>query len=612
MKKLISFLLIAVLLLSLAACQSQPQPQQQPEADHVAEARKLLDAGKTKEAYEYLYAHRDNAKAAEMLTDFLVLRGHIDTNSYSVYNAKRVTDYNEYGELIREEVTYSFESPDWQSFLREYEITYDAKGNKLESVETLDGKENRRETYTYNDRGLLHVFKAFYSESSYKTETYTYDEAGNPVLTVTAYSDSEYVETLECTYDGSGNLLTEKMSYTGGNGGDSGLSYEISNTYDEEGKLIRRVHRMGGDRPSTIDNSYTYNPQGDLILETAQYTVGEGEDAIVGNTIETSYQYTYDHEGRITKKITETALGSSTSEYTYNEQGDLICEKTVNDLGTVQTGEFAYVYSENGEISRITEVKNSYRVSSCDETYDEQGNLTSQQSVSAMDTASNSSVYTYDDLNRPIQKVHTDSDGRSYTYTYEYDERNNLTKKTRTYPSGTVTTFVYTYDDMDREIKSVVTTGKDRTVTETEYDHHGNVIKRTETASGKKTVYEYVHQYDEKGNLVKTENLKDGTLSATYVREYDQAGREIKRTGYSAENKIFAEVTKEYDEDGNLLRELSTPGESGASVNAHEIVNQYDEYGVLVYEYFVDSYACYENRFSEFTYLYLPDRIEID
>ena len=72
------------------------------------------------------------------------------------------------------------------------------------------------------------------------------------------------------------------------------------------------------------------------------------------------------------------------------------------------------------------------------------------------------------------------------------------------------------------------------------------------------------------------------------------------------------EVTREYDEDGNLLREISTPGESGASVNAHEIVNQYDEYGVLVYEYFVDSYACYENRFSEFTYLYLPDRIEID
>lgn len=612
MKKLISFLLIAVLLLSLAACQSQLQPQQQPEADHVAEARKLLDAGKTKEAYEYLYTHRDNAKAAEMLTDFLVLRGHIDTNSYSVYNAKRVTDYNEHGELIREEVTYSFESPDGQSFLREYEITYDSKGNKLESVETLDGKENRRETYTYNDRGLLHIFKAFYSESSYKTETYTYDEAGNPVLTVTAYSDNDYVETLECSYDESGNLLTEKLSYTGGNGGDSGISFEISNTYDEEGKLIRRVHLMGGDRPTTIDTSYTYNPQGDLILETDQYTVGEGEEAIVGNTIETSYQYTYDHEGRITKKITETALGSSTSEYTYNDQGDLICEKTVSDLDAVQSSEFTYVYSENGEISRITEVKNSYRVSSCDETYDEQGNLTSQQSVSATGTASNSSVYTYDDLNRPIQKVHTDSDGRSYTYTYEYDERNNLTKKTRTYPSGTVTTFVYTYDDMDREIKSVVTTGKDRTVTEREYDHHGNVIKRTETASGKKTVYEYVHQYDEKGNLVKTEDLKDGTLSATYVREYDGAGREIKRTGYSAENKIFVEVTKEYDEDGNLLREISTSGESGASVNAHEIVNQYDEYGVLVYEYFVDSYACYENLFSEFTYLYLPDRIEID
>ena len=72
------------------------------------------------------------------------------------------------------------------------------------------------------------------------------------------------------------------------------------------------------------------------------------------------------------------------------------------------------------------------------------------------------------------------------------------------------------------------------------------------------------------------------------------------------------EVTKEYDEDGNLLREISTPGESGASVNAHEIIKQYDEYGVLVYEYFVDSYACYENLFSEFTYLYLPDRIEID
>ena len=612
MKKLISFLLIAVLLLSLAACQSQPQPQQQPEVDHVAEARKLLDAGKTKEAYEYLYTHRDNAKAAEMLTDFLVLRGHIDANSYSVYNAKRVTDYNEYGELIREEVTYSFESPDGQSFLREYEITYDSKGNKLESVETLDGKENRRETYTYNDRGLLHILKVVYSESSYKTETYTYDEAGNPVLTVTAYSDNDYVETLECSYDESGNLLTEKLSYTGGNGGDSGLSYEYSNTYDEEGKLIRRVHIMGGDRPTTIDTSYTYNPQGDLILETDQYTVGEGEETIVGNTLETSYQYTYDHEGRIARKITVTALGSSTSEYTYNEQGDLICEKTVSDLGAVQISEFAYVYSENGEATRITEVINSYRVSSCDETYDEQGNLTSQQSVSAMDTVSNSSVYTYDDLNRPIQKVHTDSDGRSYTYTYEYDERNNLTKKTRTYPGGTVTTFVYTYDDMNREIKSVVTTGTDRTVTEREYDHHGNVIKRTETASGKKTVYEYVHQYDEKGNLVKTEDLKDGTLSATFVREYDGAGREIKRIGYSAENKIFVEVTREYDEDGNLLREISTSGEIGASVNAHEIIKQYDEYGVLVYEYFVDSYACYENLFSEFTYLYLPDRIEID
>ena len=171
MKRFLSILVLVFLAFSLVSCKNEKDgnnSQSQPETDYVAEAQKLLNDGKTKEAYQYLYTNRKNEKAAEMLEDFLVIHRHTDQKTYSRYNAKRVTIYNEHGDMIREDVTFPFQSYYSQDFVREYRIEYDSDGRMLKSTEIVNGTEETVEVYTYNEHGLVHTF-----QNGYKVDTYT-------------------------------------------------------------------------------------------------------------------------------------------------------------------------------------------------------------------------------------------------------------------------------------------------------------------------------------------------------------------------------------------------------------------------------------------------------
>ncbi len=614
MKRFLSILVLIFLAFSLVSCKNEKDgnnSQSQPETDYVAEAQKLLNDGKIKEAYQYLYTNRKNEKAAEMLEDFLVIHRHTDQKTYSRYNAKRVTIYNEHGDMIREDVTFPFQSYYSQDFVREYRIEYDSDGRMLKSTEIVNGTEETVEVYTYNEHGLVHTF-----QNGYKVDTYTYDADGNTILIFSDHIDSPYSETKEFTYDLEGNLLNEVFSYAGGGdeGDMSGIYYDERYTYDAAGNMIRKLY-FSENNETIRDTAYTYNEHGDVLTQTVKTThtyVYDGNEKTNEYVVETSYQYTYDDEGRVTKKITENPNITKTEEFVYNQQGDVVNETCTDSTGVIYIKEFEFVYSDSGEITQITEVQNSYTELTFDETFDDRGNITGQHSVTATDDRSNSTEYTYDEKGRVTKKVHTDPDGEINTFEYEYDDRNNVTKKTQRTELGNEFVYEYTYDDQNRVVKEVKNSYGSVTVTTNEYDEHGNLTKITENPSdGEKKVREHRYQYDERGNILKKEYINGGALVQTTEYEYDSADRVIKRTNYSAENKIIGTVTIEYDADGNTLREKCEAGEAGDSLTPYDSIYRYDEFGNMVYRYYAYQDSRYESWYSDFCYFYLPGRVEI-
>ena len=235
------------------------------------------------------------------------------------------------------------------------------------------------------------------SDSSNREKTYT-DENGDLITE---------------TYDEDGRMTTRTI--------DSGGTNIITETYDESGKLISEIytHRKWGTVRFIYE--YTYDQNGEVIqkktdsdgnIRSLRYFHYDGEDL----QLDKQYSYlvdggyserTYHENGQLEKEINLFSDGSSGYEYTYNEKGIKIEDtRILSDDYCVRK-----FYDDNGVYTgkEIEAGFDDYRVLSVE---DEKG-LEIREEFKYNDGRVESREYAYDENGNVISRVTTykDSDG---------------------------------------------------------------------------------------------------------------------------------------------------------------------------------------------------------
>ena len=230
---------------------------------------------------------------------------------------------------------------------------------------------------------------------------------------------------------------------------DYGNDDHVQYTYDEQGRVTKQTYE---------DNAavtYQYDNNGALA---------SAADSASGITT----KYHYDLIGRL-GKVTHNGINfSHTSEYGYNEQGNL--EQLFDTiLGTIYKS--YYYYDTDNRISQVYDggVKEDY-------SYDNAGRITSKVSRINKTKLVLTESFTYQAKTSRVATLTNDSAGDYYTrYTYAYDANGNITSVS----DGTHTT-TYTYDkanQLTRENNQAA--GKTWVWT---YDDAGNLTSRKEYA----------------------------------------------------------------------------------------------------------------------------------
>ena len=238
---------------------------------------------------------------------------------------------------------------------------------------------------------------------------YQYDDASR-LLSVTQPNG----DTVSYTYDGHGNRLS--MTYPDGK--------TVTYAYDE---MDRMVSVKGVDGVTT---TYEYDALGQRIKtsggkETTEYTYDEVGDLIAQTTTgsyDLALEYTYDLSGRMTGESRTEKGKTVESAYTYDPLGQLTgftrsdgitegytYDAAGNMLTKTQSGvQTEYTYNAANQLTQSVTGGNTTAY-----TYDANGNLTAKQ------TATGTTRYAYSALN--LLQSYTDEDGYTETYTYNAD-----------------------------------------------------------------------------------------------------------------------------------------------------------------------------------------------
>ena len=296
--------------------------------------------------------------------------------------------------------------------------------------------------------------KIITSEDTYSIEEYDPD---GKITKETFYSSGVANRTITYEYDDKGNLITQITVDKDG----SQIDFK-KNVYDDDGNKIE-VIEGDNDKDASPKQMYSYK---DGLLAYDRYYFVDGD---------TDY-----------------------NEYEYNDKGQLICKKHINeeDGYVYRTGEYEYDSEGN-----MTEMRDSMYEHLTVEHYDAAGQKTLEELYYNGDLSA-TEEYKYNDYGLEEWIMH-DSDG-------------SLINHTRTkYNSNGLKTAVYSVNDDGSEVITAIY----------EYDDAGNLIHRI---SGRFRLgdYEYTAEYNEYGYLTKMHDVCNdmtrdaGTYDITEEYEY--------------------------------------------------------------------------------------------
>jgi len=340
-------------------------------ADPTRKAMLILDFTTT---YEYdLHSN---------LTKITSPTGEIESFTYDT--ASRMTSSTTTG---KKTTTYDYDllgrliSKHYDTTSASVTYAYDSSGNRL-SMNDETGKSS----YAYNDAGQL----ISYTQSDGRTLRYSYDAYGR--LAKVIYPDNRSVT---YTYDLADNLISVTDSAKG----------VTTYTYDAEGRVLSCL------RPDSTASYYSYdelsrltslvNKRGDTLLSSFGYTY-DSEGRIASEVmyqrgtatepaISLERNYTYDAAGQLTGYRELEGGKTSTTLYYYDLRGNRIAETTTEGSSFSVVSE----YDTTGRLIKQTDER-SGEVSTF--SYDADGNLSAKQSTAG--GATTKTTYTYDAENR--------------------------------------------------------------------------------------------------------------------------------------------------------------------------------------------------------------------
>jgi RHS repeat-associated protein len=297
--------------------------------------------------------------------------------------------------------------------------------NALGLPKTTTNARGQATTYQYNADGL--ITQQTFADGT--KETFTYDARGHVLTTTDATGTTNY------TYNAAGQLTSvayptgQTLLYSYDNGGrrtrlvDSTSGFTVNYTYDALGRLASMTDAGGAtlvtykydavgrlaeqDDANGTYTTYAYDANGNLlhlinygpggVVQTRfDYTYDALNDRTGEATVDGTWTYTYDADGRLTHAVfasTNAAVANQDLSYTYDAAGNRV--KTV--INGVTTN-----YSINNRNEYTTVGGTTYQ-------YDADGNLISQTDSSGTTT------FTYNSFSE-LTKVVTPTDTWAYQY----------------------------------------------------------------------------------------------------------------------------------------------------------------------------------------------------
>ena len=451
--------------------------------------------------------------------------------------------------------------------------TYDAADNVVAVSDELD----RTSTFTYDQRDLQtsvtdplgHTTTTEYDAVGYVTAvidplghrtTYGYDALYrqtqatdaigatttldfDPVGNLLSITDTEN-NTTSYTYDDLDRLITDTNE----------LGFTRSYQYDAVDNQIGMIDRNGREIEYVYDaldrqtQEIWLNEQGNSV-RIFDYSYDAASQLLASSDLDSSYDYTYDLDGRITSvdNVGTPGVPNVVLGYSYDAVDNLL---TVTDtIEGQQRGIEDFTYDELDRVTRITQSGNGVAqkrvdfgydaasqmtsairygdlagtqlVAGSDYAYDLAGRLTNLTHGSETDVLADYS-WVYDAANRITQ--FSSPDGVS---DYDYDDRNQLTNTDHSYQGDED----YSYDDNgNRTNEGYQTGGNNRLLSDGtytyEYDGEGNRTKRTEIATGEVTEY----GWDYRNRLTSVVTKDDtGQIIAFAEYTYDVYDRRIEK-----------------------------------------------------------------------------------
>ena len=310
----------------------------------------------------------------------------------------------------------------------------------------------------------------------------------------------------------------------------------------------------------------------------------------------------------------------SKKEYTYDENDNLTLEQSFGKGGAAGA-RTEYAYDENGnEILLIAYNKNGEVMSKVEREYDEYGNVTLSNGFKTIDHVVTNSTskheYEYDSNGNVLQETTYDEKDRFKSrYRCEYDENNNKTL------------VIYYDEEGEAESRTVYDYNEDGNVTlEIHYNKNDAVTTSHEweyDAKGNPTLYV---GYDKNGKITsKTEYTytEDGweSFSITYADapQYDDLTFECK---FDKNGNVILSISRndgnlmdhseyEYDEYGNMTR-WTGYDEKGNATYEERTEYEYDEYGnmTLKIEYDNDGNVKAKTEYTNPRFTYRPQEEE--
>ena len=461
---------------------------------------------------EYIYDELN--RLIQVIEDPDVLAYTTSTAYDAVGNVQAITDPE------NNTTTYSYDMRDRVTsetnelgFARIFQ--YDAAGNQISATDRNNrvrqfsyDERNRQITETWLDAAMQPVYEITYSydlngnlieiSDPAAKLNYEYDELGHITSATVNYTDAFlgeggpqiYSGTLEpgdyVVTGGSGDGYMDEYTFDAEVGDEYIINFE-SDDFDTFLILISpsgiQYHNDNGGEGTnslidlTIDEIGTWKIWATSYptMGTGDYTLTVDDGTLPGLTIE----YTYDEAGNRTS-VTDSLGG--VNEYSYDNLNRV---DWIKQFGTDVTDKLVdFAYDAAGQldiISRYADLAGTILVAASDYTFDPNvtGRLIDITHANGIGTIAAYS-WLIDDAGRITQM--TSPDGTSV---FDYDDTNQLTDADHDYQSDEN----YTYDDNGNRTNAGYVTGDNNRLLSDgiynyEYDNEGNMITRTEIATG--------------------------------------------------------------------------------------------------------------------------------